>query len=282
MHKIQSASTHPTSLGTGAGLPVTSAVGALLAQQPERERQGAFSRWYLERKFGTMERVFQSWLLPGSKFVDMCCGTGDGLVLAKICQGQCELWGFDIDDTSLNIARQRVPSANLYRGDMHSPDELPKGYFDVVHEFGATFYSRRWDVLAKSYLSLLREGGVLLWELPQKWSSAHLSYLLTPAPKITEQDTKIKRLFRSFSPYKYHYESDANVLKALDETGWSYEIVERVPMCYAFYPSLVSGALDRLSPIFGNGMYGWLDRATARVWPRYSGYYLVVRKGKLK
>ena len=83
------------------------------------------------------------------------------------------------------MARERVAAATLHQGDMHNPRTLPKGYFDVVHEFGAAFLSRGWSILAREYLSLRHDGGILLWELPQRWSLAHISYLLTVAPRRT-------------------------------------------------------------------------------------------------
>ncbi len=221
-------------------------------------------------------------MFPGCRFVDMGCGSGDALVLANMCHDGCELWGLDIDENSIEIARRRLPSAKLHRGDMHDPSSLPKGYFDVVHEFGAAFLSHDWRILAKSYLSLLRDGGVLLWELPQKWSTAHISYLLHRAPKRTAADTIIKRIIRSFSPSKYRFESDREVVEALQASGFEYQILERVPVCYFFCRGVTSHALDWAWKFGGDGVFENLDRATGTIMGRSSGYYLVIRKGMAK
>lgn len=207
----------------------------------------------------------------------MACGRGDGLLLASLCEPQCELWGLDIYNPDLQVAKSRVPSANLVQGDMLKPG-LPEGQFDVVHEFGATFMVREWTTLVKVYLSLLRDGGVLLWELPQKWSSGHIAYLLSVAPKITESDTKFKRILRSFSPNKYRYESDAAILDALNKSGYDYEIVERVPIWYFYCRGLLCMTVNFIWKFGGDEVFEWCDRFTGRIWPRYSGYYLVVRK----
>lgn len=228
-----------------------------------------------------MQELFRRYLAANAKFVDIGCGSGDALALAGLCQRQCEIWGLDIDPASLDMARQRTPNAILLEGDMHDPDLLPKGYFDVVHEFGAAFLARRWDVLAKVYFSLLRDGGIVLWELPQKWSTAHVSYLLTRAPKITAADTKIRRIFRTLSPSKYRFESDQAVLRALQTTGCDYEILERVPIWHFYCAGLLRKVLDSTWRFLGDGMFDWLDRVTGRVWPRYAGYYLAIRKNGL-
>ena len=237
-----------------------------------------FVRWHLQRKFLVMEGLFRRYLAPHAKFVDIACGSGDGLLLASLCQSQSELWGLDIDRPSLDLAKARVPAARLFKGDMLRPDSLPKEYFDVVHEFGATFFVRNWGALAEVYLSLLREGGVLLWELPQKWSMGHISYMLSVAPKITAADTKVRRILRSFSPSKYMYETDQAVLAALQATGCEYEVLERVPIWYFYCRGLLCKTLDLAWTFSGDAMFDWFDKVNGRIWPCYSGYYLVVRK----
>lgn len=236
-----------------------------------------FLLWHLRTKYRAMEKLFRKYLAPGTRLVDMACGNGDALLLASLCQPQCKIWGLDIYRPDLEIARSRVPSATLVEGNILKPD-LPRAYFDVVHEFGATFMVREWTSLVKVYLSLLRDGGILLWELPEKWSTGHISYLLSVAPKITAADTKFKRILRSFSPSKYHYESDAAISQALEATGCDYEILERVPIWYFYCRGLLCKALDFAWRFGGDEVFEWCDRATSRIWPRYAGYYLVIQK----
>jgi hypothetical protein len=160
---------------------------------------------------------------------------------------------------------------------MLQPD-VPKDFFDVVHEFGAAYLVRGWDKLAKVYFSLLREGGILLWELPQKWSTAHIAYMMSVAPKITAKDTKIKRILRSFLPDKYSFESDSAVTRALQSTGCDYEILETIPISHFYCRGLFCKAMDFAWKFGGDGLFVRFDRITAKVWPRYAGYYLVIRK----
>lgn len=263
--------------GTGSleGLAGEKVLEAALVLQPGI---CPFIRWHLKRKFLVMEGLFRKYLVSNAKFVDIACGSGDGLLLASLCQSQCELWGLDIDGPSLDLARERVPAARLFKGDMLRPDSLPNNYFDVIHEFGATFFVRDWNALAKVYLSLLRDGGVLLWELPQKWSMGHISYLLTVAPKLTQADPRIMRIIRSFSPSKYTYKTDQEVLAALDASGFDYEILERVPIWYFYCRGLLCKTMDLAWKLTNDTMFDWFDKVNGRVWPRYAGYYLVIRK----
>jgi trans-aconitate methyltransferase len=250
-------------------------VEMLLQQQ---SNVGPFTRWHLRRKFEVMEELFRRYLRPGSRLADIACGTGDALVLAAACVPDCEGWGLDMDEASLEVARQRMPTANFYYGDMRDPKELPKEYFDIVHEFGATFLSGSgWDVLARAYLALLNEGGILLWELPQRWSLAHVSYLLNLAPERANE-TKLKRIFRSLLPSKYRFESDASVASALQHAGYDYEILERLSIGNFYFPKKLQWILNWAWKYFGDEMFDTLDKATRVVWPRDVGYYLVIRK----
>jgi len=250
----------------------------MLLQQQSHVRP--FVRWHLRCKFQVMEDLFRRYLRPGAKLADIACGTGDALVLAAACVPGCEGWGLDMDDASLDIARRRLPTARLYYGDMRDPKELPSEYFDAVHEFGATFLaSCEWHVLARAYLSLLKQGGVLLWELPQRWSLAHLSYLVSLAPQMPNE-SKLKRILRSLRPSKYRFESDESVMKALEMAGCDYEILERVSIGYFFFPKMLQWMLDWTSRYFGDQVFEALDKAAQAVWPKKIGYYLVIRKGK--
>jgi trans-aconitate methyltransferase len=249
--------------------------------QQQSDAPGPFVRWHLRRKFCVMEELFRKYLTPGARLADIGCGNGNALVLASLCVADCESWGLDMDSASLDAARRRLPSAAFYQGDMHDPTALPKEYFDVVHEFGAAFLSRGWDVLARAYLALLKDGGILLWELPQRWSLAHIAYLLSVAPKRTADETKFSRLLRSVLPSKYRFESDASVMAALQAAGCSFEIVERVSIGTFFCPKAFHWALDWAWKSFGDEMFERLDKATRIFWPRDIGYYLVIRKGKL-
>jgi ubiquinone/menaquinone biosynthesis C-methylase UbiE len=248
----------------------------LLGQQSDA--QGPFVRWHLRRKFCVMEGLFRKYLAPGTKFADIGCGKGDALVLASFCAASCEEWGLDMDSSDLRVAGQRVPYATLRLGDMHDPKELPKEYFDVVHEFGAAFLSRGWNILAQAYLALLKDDGILLWELPQRWSLAHIAYLLTVATKRTVNETKFSRLLRSFRPSKYRFESDASLMLALRTAGCNYEILERISIGSFYCPKMLHWSLDWAWKWFGDGMFNWLDRVTHFLWPRDAGYYLVIRK----
>jgi trans-aconitate methyltransferase len=247
--------------------------------QDQRDTPGPFVRWHLQRKFCVMEELFRKYLAPGTKLADIACGQGDALVMASLCVADCEIWGLDNDCASLQIARQRMPGAILREGDMHDPKQLPKEYFDVVHEFGAAFLSRGWNVLARAYFSLLRDGGILLWELPQRWSLAHIAYLLNVAPSKTPDEAKLARLFRSALPSKYRFESDAEVMSALRMAGCDYRILERVTIGNFYFPKKLHWLLDWASRYSGDEMFEVLDKVTRIVWPRDAGYYLVIQKG---
>jgi trans-aconitate methyltransferase len=267
-------------MSTTARIPVSSNDSAarqvLRAVLQRKPNTCPFIRWHLQEKFEVMEKLFRKYLTADTRFIDMGCGTGDGLVLAGLCQPQCELWGLDIYPPDLQEAKART-NAVLIESNMLDPS-VPKGSFDVVHEFGAAYLVRGWDSLAKAYFSLLRDGGILLWELPQKWSMAHISYMLSVAPKITVQDTKIKRIIRSFFPSKYSFESDSAVSRALEATGCNYEILETIPICHFYCRGLFCRAMDFAWKFGGDSLFERFEKIAGKVWPRYSGYYLVIRR----
>jgi len=237
-----------------------------------------FTRWHLRRKYEVMEGLFRRFVTPHTKLVDMGCGTGEALVLAQKCAPGCELWGVDLNGAFLDQAQSKVPSAKLILGDITKSGILPREYFDIVHEFGAAFMCRDWAGLARIYLSLLKPGGLLLWELPQKWSSAHFSYLFWLAPKRYPGESKLLRIARTALPWKYRFESDARIGRFLDESGYPCAIVEKQPLWYFFARGWSSQLLDFGWKYFGDDLFESIDRTNGTLWPRYSGYYLIVQK----
>ena len=243
----------------------------------DEERVGPFTRWHNRRKYEVMGRLFRKYLVDRPRFLDMCCGDGEALALARSCNAAAALSGLDLDESRLEKARARCPEAVFCGGDMHAPDALPKDSYDVLHEFGATFYTDRWNDLARAYLSRLCDGGILLWELPQRWSAAHLSYLCAPAQK-REGESKFKRVLRSLLPGKYHFHSDREVHDALVRSGYRFEVLERIPIWHFFCPWFVCAIVEWLWKFTGDAIFDGLDRMFSHVWPRWSGYYLVVRR----
>ena len=237
-----------------------------------------FMRWHLRRKYEVMEMLFRRLIKPHAKLVDMGCGAGEALVLAQRCAPDCELWGVDLDRQALDTAQARIPTAKLIRGDITKAGILPTDYFDIVHEFGAAFQCKDWQALARNYLSLLKPGGLLLWELPQKWSTAHLSYLLRVAPSRYEGESKVWRIARSVLPWKYRFESDAKIRGVLNSAGCAYEILEGHPLWYFFARGWSSHVLDFGWNYFGDSLFDRIDHLNGIVWPRYSGFYLIIQR----
>jgi SAM-dependent methyltransferase len=85
----------------------------------------------------------------GQRVLDVGCGTGVFLQLAA--QRDAQVWGVDASEPLLQIARTRVPAAQLHAGEMQS---LPfeDDSFDLVCGFNAFFF-------AQDMVAALREAG---------------------------------------------------------------------------------------------------------------------------
>jgi trans-aconitate methyltransferase len=242
----------------------------------QAEHASPLARWHWERKFGTMAGLFRTHLHPHSKLIDIGCGDGDCMAVARAIEPSCELWGVDIDEPALALARRRLPGATVRRHDMGNLSALPQAYFDVVHEFGAAFLFRDWAFLAKAYLSLVRKGGFVIWELPEAMSMAHWGYLLSPAPRISEQDTLPKRLWRSFLPSKVTFQSWPSVQQYLEASGFNYRIVSRQPFLYFHVGRRSRHIVDFFSKRCSCAVFDSADCWAKSLFRRSSGYYLVL------
>jgi ubiquinone/menaquinone biosynthesis C-methylase UbiE len=238
----------------------------------------SFTQWHLKLKYEVLDNLLDRYLFDRCSFIDIACGDGDALVLADKYKRGVDLWGVDIDVDSLKRAKSRVEGATLSSGDMLNMEFLPENKFDILHEFGATFFFNDWRPLIQQYFRLTKRNGLILWEIPQRWSTAHIMYLMSIAPKLSDNDTKIERLIRSFSPTKYTYLSDEEVMACIDKSGYKYEIVEKVPIWYFYCMGAFRVFLDYISKITGDGIFYTMDKYNKIVMPQLSGYYLVIRK----
>lgn len=240
-----------------------------------------FVRWHLRTKFAVIEEIFSKYLPPGARFIDIACGDGDVLELAKRWDPTLELWGVDISKEAIEASKKRLPNVRYIIGDMRNLKFLPDQYFDVVHEFGGTFLLRNTMDLyavAKGYLRTAKLGGLIFWELPERWSMAHLMYELNSAPRLNHSDTKLRRLLRSFLPGKYSFFTRRQITAALENTGYNYEILYARPIWHFYVNKYFAVPFDKLAANRGDALFYTLNKYASYFWPRLSGYYLVIRK----
>ena len=107
----------------------------------------------------------------GKRVLELGCGSGHSLAwLAN--RGAAELWGTDLSEKQIEIARQmlaeRGVTARLMQGAMETPAGLPENYYDLV----VSIYALGWTTDLAATLGLvtryLKVGGafVFSWEHP--------------------------------------------------------------------------------------------------------------------
>lgn len=119
----------------------------------------AKSRDSQARKRHTM--VLLNALTPGSKVLDLGCGTGEPTT--KALAARFEVTGVDISSRSIVLARQNVPRARFVEGDMTAVD-FAEGYFDGVAAFYSLIHVPQEEKprLVRKIAHWLRPGGFLV------------------------------------------------------------------------------------------------------------------------
>ena len=133
------------------------------------------ARSQLNQRFGTAD--FGAWTqnlissLPSGQILDLCCGTGNQLVLYASRSDCKSLIGLDSSTDSLAIAQDRLkalPSVvdtsfvctELDDAFLH-PD-LAHSQFDVIECFYGLYYARQPEVVLRAAMERLVEGGAVL------------------------------------------------------------------------------------------------------------------------
>jgi SAM-dependent methyltransferase len=124
---------------------------------------------------------------PGTRLLDLGCGGGFALLLAA--RRGAVVSGLDATPELLEVARERVPAADLRVGDLDEPLPHDQGAFDVVTAFNSAQYAADPVGVFKEMRRVTRPGGLLgvvVWGPPEQCESgilfAELAPLLPPAP----------------------------------------------------------------------------------------------------
>ncbi|HEY0878735.1 MAG TPA: methyltransferase domain-containing protein [Zeimonas sp.] len=105
---------------------------------------------------------------PGIRMLDAGCGAGLLLVLAKLRDARVS--GLDASAALLDIARERLPEADLREGDLESLP-FPDAGFDAVTAVNSLFYATDMATAMRELARVARPGGrvvVTAWGPPER------------------------------------------------------------------------------------------------------------------
>lgn len=120
------------------------------------------------RSMGRGDKKYLGLLLErlpeGSRVLDLGCGSG--VPIAKLLVEHYEVTGVDISRRQIQLARERVPEANFFAGDM-TEISLPDEAFDAIISLTAIIHVPREEHadLFKRMHRMLKEGGLVLLTL---------------------------------------------------------------------------------------------------------------------
>ena len=145
---------------------------------------------------------------PGARtLLDVACGTGAHL---EHLAGKYEVEGLDLDPEMLAVARERLPDAAFYEGDMTSFD-LGKRFDAVVCMFSSIGYAKTEERLRDAIASMaqqLEAGGVLVvepWLTPDAWSDRHVGAVFVDEPELKIARINVSERDGTLSSFEFQY-----------------------------------------------------------------------------
>jgi SAM-dependent methyltransferase len=127
---------------------------------------------------------------PGTALLDAGCGGGFALQLAA--KRGATVTGFDACAPLLDIARERVPGADIRQGDLESLP-FPDDTFDAITAFNSIQYAADQAAAMRELRRVAKSGaavGIVVWGAPERCESrvilAAIGGLLPPPPPGAE------------------------------------------------------------------------------------------------
>jgi ubiquinone/menaquinone biosynthesis C-methylase UbiE len=120
-----------------------------------------------------IERPAMRALLPpvkGSRV--LCVGSGTGEECGELLIRGAEVWGVDISENCLEVARSAFPGANLFNMDMHNL-LFTSNSFDFIYSGLTIHYTEHIVHVLREMKRVLRPGGTMLLSTlhPVKWGA---------------------------------------------------------------------------------------------------------------
>jgi len=118
---------------------------------------------------------------PGTRLLDVGCGGGFAMLLAA--RRGATVAGIDATEELIEIARERVPGADLRVGDIGVPLPHPEASFDVVTAFNSVQFSPDPVATIEHLRGVTKPGGVialLVWGPPEQCESGVMFAEMAP------------------------------------------------------------------------------------------------------
>jgi 2-polyprenyl-3-methyl-5-hydroxy-6-metoxy-1,4-benzoquinol methylase len=143
--------------------------------------QSQFPENYFANQFGEpLARYLNHKIPPGGDVLDLGCGTGD--FLRQLSNGERNLWGSDLSDSSIEIANERCKNVPGFIGAMKTPKLIGiSKKFDVitVTEVIEHLYDKELKSLVNDIKRLLKPNGIVVFTTPNNEDLA-LNYVYCP------------------------------------------------------------------------------------------------------
>jgi SAM-dependent methyltransferase len=130
-----------------------------------------------ETRTALLDLLPQDWTFTDKRVLDFGCGAGRTLRHFLAEAEQAEIWGVDIDATSVELLRDTVcPPLHVMRSGYWPPLALESGYFDLI--WSISVFTHMTDSSVPWLLELhrlLRPGGLLIATFMGRWTSELLA-----------------------------------------------------------------------------------------------------------
>lgn len=184
-----------------------------------------------------------------SKIVDVGCGYGGlGVAVARFL-GATEIYGIEIDDARIRVARSR--NVNVFKTNAENePLPFDDGSVDLVISFGVAEHLTYWDNFLTETRRVLRDGGYFLVSLPNLRSYIYvLSLLLGYQPRDVEVSKKylvgVLPIYANDQPAGHVHTVTLKALKQLlQKTG--FEVIAAKPLRNKI-PNKILSCIDRIA-----------------------------------
>lgn len=120
---------------------------------------------YYAQAFGVLERLLLKDLPPGSRILDLGCGTGH--LSVRLSERGYKITGLDISEDMLAFARRKLPEAEFIRADARAFN-LPSGFDAAVSGFESMSHILEPEGLTAAFVNTrlaLSPGGLFVFDI---------------------------------------------------------------------------------------------------------------------
>ena len=234
-------------------------------------KPNSYPYWNRRQLLTYIKYALERYCAKDGILLDAGCGNGQFTEIFIKQYGIKEVVGVDFSEEMLDVAKERAEVKGYsqhfkaVKANLEDLRTFNDNTFDIVFHFGVIEHLDNPEKVIKELVRVCKVNGVILINVPIKWSLAHMTMILF-GQNPRDWGTK-KKSFKIWETGRYYKFYSPKTVKRMVDNTERCKILERLPRAYIWVVGIAAIPFNLIAKIGGlraldclNGLFGYLYR----------------------